>query len=244
MAVKGRVVGGGPLDRGPGPSPLGRGMLARQPAHPDTLGGGFAEMAAGRAVAGDGKLHRLVILAMEDADSCGRAQGQMLEEFEELGIFFIHTQHFIGVPHRGFGKTHGAVLSPERGHPAEKWHAVGAAAIAAEALQQKAGNLGGDAVFESFGFFVRARPFEADDVGEELFREPVTQDKVLCNSLSLRRKLDASTTTDAQIAAASHTLERGRDGGRSDPEILSQSRADGHLLLLDDLPNCLQIIFL
>ena len=98
----------------------------------------------------------------------------MIEEFKELGIFLIHTQHFIGVPHLGFGKADGAIVTPECGHTPKKWDTMRAAAIAAESLQQKAGNFRRDAVFESFGFFVGARPLEPDDVGEELFREPVT----------------------------------------------------------------------
>jgi len=34
-------------------------------------------------------------------------------------------------------------------------------------------------VLEAFGFFVRARPFEADHVGKQFFGEPMAKDQVL-----------------------------------------------------------------
>ena len=119
-----------------------------------------------------------------------------------------------------------------------------AAAFAPESFQKQVGNLGRNAVLEALGFFVRARPFEADHVGEQLFGEAVAQDQMLRDAFALGRKLDLAAAANAQVAAAGHALERSGDGRRSHAKIFGQARADRHLLFLDDFPDGLQIVFL
>jgi hypothetical protein len=120
------------------------------------------------------------------------------------------------MPELCFRKAQRAVFAPELLHAAEERNAVGAAAIAAEAFEEQVGNFGRDSVLETFGFFVSARPFEADYVGEQFFREAMTQDEMLGDFLAFRRKLDLAAAADAEVAATGHAFERGGDSGRSD----------------------------
>src|SRR5271156_3578763 len=91
---------------------------------------------------------------------------------------------------------------------------------------------------------MRARPFQADNFGEQLFSKTVAQDQMLCSALALRGEFDAPAATDAEIAGASHPLQRSGDGGRSYAEVFGQPRADRDLLFLDDLPYRFEVVFL
>jgi hypothetical protein len=71
-------------------------------------------------------------------------------------------------------------------------------------------------VLEAFGFFVSAGPFEADYVGEQFFREAMTQDEMLGDFLAFRRELDVTAAADAEVASAGHAFQCGGDGWRSD----------------------------
>src|ERR1017187_2488344 len=53
---------------------------SRRAADPEAFGGGFAEVDASRAVAGNGEGHAFVILALADAHARRRAQIFLLEE--------------------------------------------------------------------------------------------------------------------------------------------------------------------
>ena len=71
-------------------------------------------------------------------------------------------------------------------------------------------------MLEAFGFFVSAGPFEADYVGEQFFREAMTQDEMLGDFLAFRRELDVTAAADAEVASAGHAFQCGGDGWRSD----------------------------
>jgi hypothetical protein len=149
-----------------------RPALGGEAADPYAFGGGFAEVDAGGA-AGDGDGHGLVIFALMDADVGAGAELEALHEFEELGIFFEDAQDFVGAGDFRVGQTHCAEFAAEFGHASEERNAVGAADVAAEAFQQQVGDFGRNAVLEAFGFFVGARPIDADHFGEKFFGEPV-----------------------------------------------------------------------
>lgn len=99
-------------------------------------------------------------------------------------------------------------------------------------------------MFEALGFFVSERPLKADHIGEQLLRETMAQHKMVRDLLPFRGEIDATAATNAKIAAARHALQRRGDCRRSDFEILSKSRADRYLFLLDEFPDGFQVVFL
>jgi len=129
-------------------------------------------------------------------------------------------------------------------HSAEEGDAVGAAAVAAEALQKEMDDFGGDAVLEAFGLFMRAGPREAEDLGEEFFGEAMAEDEMLRGSLPFGGELDAAIAAHMKITGMGHALERGGDGGRGDAEVFGEARANGYLLLLDNFPGGFEVVFL
>jgi hypothetical protein len=46
-----------------------------------------------------------------------------------------------------------------------------------------------------------------------------------------------------QQAVAGHALERRGDGGRSDAQLFGQPRADRRLLILEEFPDGLEVVF-
>ena len=161
-------------------------------------------MDAPGAVARDRERHRLVVFAVKHADACRRTQVALLEEFEERGILLVNAQDFVRVANFCLGKFYSAMFAAETGHPAEKRHAVRAAAVASEPREEKTRYFGRDTVLETFRLFVRARPFEADNFREQLFGETVTQDQMLGRSLTLFGKFDAAAAPHAKIAGPGH----------------------------------------
>src|SRR5277367_6399341 len=100
--------------------------------------------------------HRLVIFAVEHADARRGAQVALLEEFEERGILLVHSQDFVGVADFRLGELYRAMFAAETGHPAEKRHAVRAAAFASKTREKEPRYFGRNAVLETFGLFMRA----------------------------------------------------------------------------------------
>ena len=162
-------------------------------------------MDAGGA-ASDRNGHGFVVFALMDANVGAGAELEALQEFEELGIFFEDAQNFVGAGDFRVGQTHRAEFAAQLGHASEKRNAVGAADVAAEAFQQKVGDFGGNAVLEALGFFVGARPIDADHFGEKFFGEPVAQDKVLRDSLPFCGEGDAPVAHHAEVAGARHAF--------------------------------------
>ena len=72
----------------------------------------------------------------------------------------------------------------------------------------------------------------------------MAKNQVLGDSLPLHGKNDAAVAPDVQVTGAGHALEGGSDGRRRDAQIFGQARTDRGLLLLHELPDGLQIIFL
>src|SRR4029077_9128520 len=132
-----------------------------EPADPDAFGGGFAEMDARRALTGDRESHRLIIFALMDPQARAWPEAEVHKKFEKVRVLFVYAHHLVRMADLGFRKTHGAVFTAKLLHASEEWNAVRAAAVAAETFEQKADNFRRDSVLEAFGFFVRARPFEA-----------------------------------------------------------------------------------
>jgi hypothetical protein len=217
--------------------------LLYEGADPDAFGGGFAEMNAA-GISRDGERHGLVVFALVDAQARARAKVKSVEKFQESRVAFVDAQNFAGPSYLDLGEPEGAVLAAKMGHPAKERDTMRAAAIAAEAIEQESNDLGGDAVLEAFSFLMRAGPFETDHFGEKFFGEAMPEDQMLRGSLPLRGEFDAAVAAHAEITAASHALQRGRDGGRRDTEVLGQARADGDLLLLDKLPDGFEVVFL
>src|ERR1700735_1774065 len=168
----------------------------------------------------------------------------LLDEFEELRIFFVDAHHLVGLPHLRFGKAPRREFPAQPRHAPEERHAVRAAAVAAKARQQQPRDFGRDAVFEALGFFVCARPLHAEHLDEQFFSEAMAKHQVMRGSPALGGKFDAPAAAYMKVAAAGHALERSGDGRRRDAEILGETRADWRLLFLHDLPYGFQVVFL
>src|SRR6202041_3146200 len=218
--------------------------LSRHSADPEALGRGFAQMDTPGAVACDRKRHRLVVFTVEHADARRGAQVALFEELQERGIFLIHAQNLVCVANVCIRQFHSAVFAAEARHPAEQRNAVRAATVASETRKKQSRYFGRDAVLQTLGLFMRARPFQANDIGEQLLGKTVAQDQVLRRSLAFRGEFDASPAPDMKVARASHSLQRSRNGRGSDAEVFGQTRADRDLLFLDDLPDRLEVVFL
>jgi len=208
-----------------------------QASHPDTLGRGLAQMDPPGAAPGDGQRHSLVVFAIKNSHASGRAQISLLQKFEKRGIFLVHAQNFVRVPYFRLGKPQGAMLAAKTGHSSQKRNAVRASAVASESFKQQVRDFGRNAVFEAFGLFMRARPFQTDNFREKFFSEAMPKNKMLCRSLPFCRELDSSVPLHAQIAVASHAFQGRGHGRRSYAKVLSKPRADGDLLFLHNLPD-------
>src|SRR5271155_1371403 len=214
----------------------GLGKTLRDAADPEALGGWFAQVDASGTMA-DGYGHGLVVLALVDAQPGAGAKLEAFHELEKLGIFFEDAENFVGAGDLGIRQAHGAEFSAQLGHAAEERNAVRAADVAAEPLQQQRCDLRRNAVLQALGFFVRARPINADDVGEKLFSQPMTKNQVLRDSLPFHGKDDAAVAPDVQVARAGHAFQRVGYRRRRDAQVFRQARADWRLLFLHELPD-------
>src|SRR5271156_3977821 len=214
----------------------GLGKRLRDAADPESLGGWFAQVDA-RGATADRNGHGLVVLALVDAQARAGAKLEAFHELEKLGIFFEDAENFVGAGDFGIRQPHRAEFSAQLGHSAEEWNAVRAADVAAEPLQQQRCDLRRNAVLQALGFFVRARPINADDVGEKLFSQPMTKNQVLRDSLPFHGKDDAAVAPDMQVAGAGHAFQRVGYGGGRNAKVFGQARADWRLLLLHKLPD-------
>ena len=61
-----------------------------------------------------------------------------------------------------------------------------AATVAPETLEKQSGDFRRNSVLEALGFFVGARPFETDHVGEQFFGEAMAQNEVFGDFATLR----------------------------------------------------------
>jgi hypothetical protein len=121
---------------------------------------------------------------------------------------------------------------------------VWTAAISSEALQEQGCHFGGNSVLKPLGFFVRTRPFQADHIREKLFRQTMPEDQVLRDFPALGTQLNVAITTNPEVTAPSHALERRRDSRGSYAQILGEAGADRDLVFLNELPDRFQVIFL
>ena len=119
-----------------------------------------------------------------------------------------------------------------------------AATVAPKTPQEHVHHFVRDPMFEALRFFMRARPFEANHIGEKFFCQTVPKDQMLGDLFASRRKLDASPSTDMQKAAARHSFQSSSDGWGSDAQIFGQARADRDLLFLDEFPDGFKVVFL
>jgi len=105
-------------------------------ANPDAFRGGFAEVNARRATAGDGERHGFVIFALVNSEARAGTKIEIHEKFQEVRIFFVHAEDFVSVAYFGFRKAHGAVFAAKSLHAAEERNTVRAAGITAKSLQE------------------------------------------------------------------------------------------------------------
>ena len=126
------------------------------------------------------------------ANARGWAKLALVNELEEFRIFLVNAKNLVGMPGFSFGKRNCAALAAQLGHAAQDRHAVRAAAVPSEALQEQAGYFGRNPMLEPLGFFVRAGPFESDNVRQKLFSEAVAKHKVLRDFPALRAELNVS----------------------------------------------------
>ena len=130
-------------------------------------------------------------------------------------------------------------------HAAEKWNAVGAAAVAPESLREEDLRLPAEIPCSrrsaSSCARVHSRPITSvSNFSARRWR------RTRCSRdfAALGGKLDVAGAANAEVAAARHTFQGGGDGGRRNAEIFGKPRADGRLLFLDELPDSFEVIFL
>ena len=99
-------------------------------------------------------------------------------------------------------------------------------------------------MFQPLGFFVRARPVDANHLGQKHLGKAMAQDQVLCDRSALARQTDFAVAADTRVTSARHPLKCGCDGWRSNSEVFRETRAYRTLALLHGLPDRLQVIFL
>ena len=98
-------------------------------------------------------------------------------------------------------------------------NAVRASFLRGETLDEKSFDGGRDGVFEAFGFRVRLRPGNADDVGEQHFCELMAEHEMFGGFAAFGGEMNLATALHGDMSIASHALECGGDGGRSDVEL-------------------------
>lgn len=99
-------------------------------------------------------------------------------------------------------------------------------------------------MLHAFGFVVRFRPREADDISEQHLRELMPQRKAFRKLPAFARKVDAAQTIDAHVAITRHALQGRGDRRRRYIQFFGKASADGRLVFLEHLPDGLEVIFL
>src|ERR1700758_5161748 len=72
----------------------------------------------------------------------------------------------------------------------------------------------------------------------------MAEHEALGNFAALGSEKDLASALDFDVAIASHALDGGGDGGRSDVELFGETSADGDLIFLAHLPDGLEVVFL
>ena len=86
------------------------------------------------AMPGNVERHRLVVLALMNAQARSRPQGEARNELKKFRIFFVNAQNFVGLSNFRIRKPHGSVFPPQPCQSAEKRNTVRAAAFASKTL--------------------------------------------------------------------------------------------------------------
>jgi hypothetical protein len=98
-------------------------------------------------------------------------------------------------------------------------------------------------VLEPLGGVVSASPVQTNHVGKEFFGKLMAQGQALRFAASLAGQSNAAVALNSQQPVASHALECRSHGGWRYAELFGQSRADGHLIVLLEFPDGLEVIF-
>jgi len=93
---------------------------------------------------------------------------QVFEKFEKLGIFFVDAKNFIRVPNLRLREPDGPVMAAKPGHSPESGTPCGQRLPRPKRFKRRWTTSLDIAVFQALGFFVRARPFQSDDIREQL----------------------------------------------------------------------------
>src|SRR5690242_18600238 len=209
-------------------------------ADPDAGGGGFAKVGL---MSADRDRSGLVVFAMCDSNAHAGAQFARIEKFQELRIFFVDSQNLHGSPDGHVRKRHSVLRAFQPRQAAAQRHAMRTGTIRAKAAHQQFDHFGRKAVLEALGGGVRQSPIEPDHIGQEFLGELVAQGQPFRFSASLTREANVAVAFHAQETIAVHALERGGHRWRRDFQFFRETRADGGLIVLLELPDGLQIIF-
>jgi hypothetical protein len=194
---------------------------------------------AARDAEGEG----FVVLAPGDSHQSAGMEVQAIEKFEELAVFFVHANDFGGFTGVEIGEQDGSLFA-ELGEAAAEGNAVGAGFFARETFEEEGFDFGRDGVLETLGFVVSLGPGEADDVGEEHFRELVPEGEASGDATAFASEVNTAIAGYADQIVAAHAFDGGGYGGRGDAKLLGQAGADGLVPFLDKFPDGFEVVFL
>lgn len=215
-------------------------FLGSESADPDAGCGGLAEV---NGAARGAQRHGFVILAFLHFDLGAGTQAQFFEEFQKLRVFFVDGDDFRFIAGLKLGKEQCAFFA-QLGDAAAERNSVRTALVRGKPFDEQRFHFGRNGVLKAFGFIVSARPGQTNDVGEQHFRQLMTQGHTLRDLAAFCGQIDAAGAVHANEVVAGHAFQRGGDGRRSDVEGFGDTGAYGRAVFLEKFPNGLQVIFL